>query len=264
MKFARILPIAAAIGALGLMAASPASAIIVGGVDFGTTGEKSHLETTTLAETLITGNGQMLMGYGQVNTVNGNLLYAGGDRLYFVFKDYLSNDFSPTATDFSGGVVNVYKGATFNLLNNDSPTNVTLIEGMTPWLTLAGHAVAGGDTLKANGTLTGSVVNFSGQGLLDATGGLADVLAYMNADNIADGLGGFADVSLTTSGNNNVLNANDNVAGCDDGTAAFGTWCIAGSADLRGTRQVPEPGTLALIGAALLGAGAARRSRKSA
>ena len=68
---------------------------------------------------------------------------------------------------------------------------------------------------------------------------------------------------MTTTGNNDVLNPFDdpnNVCKNDQANAA-GMWCIAGSADVRGTRQVPEPGTLALIGAALLGAGALRRRR---
>lgn len=258
--------IASAIAALGLAASGSASAIVVGGVDFGALGLVSHLETTTLAETFVNGNGQQLMGYGQVNSVNGNILYSGANRLYFVFDQYITNDFTPTSTDFSGGVVRVYLMPNFNLLNQDSATNMALIQGGTLWATFSGHGLFGGpDTLTANGTLTGGTLSFTGSGLLDVSaGGLADVLAFLDSDGISDGAGGFADIAITTSGNNAVLNPFDNTTGCSTGTAAAGTWCLAGSADLRGLTTVPEPGILALVGLGLVGMGATMRKRKAA
>ena len=49
------------LAAAGIAASAPASAVIVGGVDFGALGgdpSRTHLETATLAQTLVTGNGQ--------------------------------------------------------------------------------------------------------------------------------------------------------------------------------------------------------------
>jgi hypothetical protein len=261
--------IASAIAAITLAASGSASAIVVGGVDFGAAGNTNHIETTTLAETLVNAVGQTLSGYGQINSVNGNIFYAGADRLYFTFTyDVLT--FSPTAATFNNGVVNVYKRSTINLLNQSSAANMGLIDDGILWAVFKGHdlngAILGASELDSAGFLTGASLSFTGAGLLDVVaGGLVDVQNYMDANGEMDLGGGFADVLLTTSGNNSVLNPFDNVTGCAAGTAAAGTWCIAGSADLRGkTVVVPEPSVLALLGLGLLGLGFTQRKRKSA
>ncbi len=259
--------VTSAIGlALGF-AASSASAVVVGGVNFGNAGAFSHIETTTVAETLVNNNGQTLTGYGQINTVNGSNNYAGSNLLYFTFTNYISNDFGPTGVDFTGGVINVYLGATFNLLNQSSASNLALIAGLTPWAQFVGHRInAANDTLHATGSVSGATINFTGGGLLDVNSGfgLASVFSYLNANTISDTLGGFADIAVTTSGNNLVLNPFDNTTGCATGQAAPGTWCIAGSADLRGNTVIPEPASMALIGLGLLGMGGVLRRRNKA
>lgn len=255
------LKIASLFGALSLAAAGSASAIVVGGVDLGNTG--THLETTTIAETFINGNGQQLLAYGQVNTVNGNLNYTtnAGERLYFVVSNYTSQNYSSSSVNFAGGVINVYRGADINLLLQSSPTNITTIQSYAPWVTLSAHGL-----LSATGQLTGTTLSFTGAGLLDATSGVA--FAALNGNSIPDGAGGFADIAFTTSGNNFVLNAADVLAGltagCSTGNAAPGAWCFQGSADLRGSVVVvPEPASLALIGLVMLGVGSLRK-RKAA
>ena len=237
-------------GATLLLVSGAASAIIVGGVDFGTPGT-THLESATLAEQLIKKDGDMLKGYGQINTVNGNLFYAGADRLYYTFSNYTAATFSATKVDFTGGLVNFYLGSTFNTLAQSSVANMAIIQGYTPWATFAGSDIGTGFTLSGIGTFIGSNISFNGAGLLNTTGGLADVVSYLSPNNLFGG----ADMTLTSDGANHVLNSHDNTAGCVNGTAAAGTWCISGSASVQGDTVVnaPEPNVVALLGLGLLG-----------
>lgn len=262
--------IASAIAGLGLVASGSASAIVVGGVDFGAAGATTHIETSTVAETFVNAPGQTLLGYGQINTVNGNLFYSNGglSRLYFVF-DYNVLTFDATGATFDQGNMNVYMLPTFNLLNQGSVANLALIQSGTLWATFSGHDMFGGPSeLNASGALTGATISFTGSGLLDVVSGPNGVLEFLDSDGVADGAGGFADIALTSSGNNAVLNsfdiANGDADGCAQGVAAVGQWCIAGSADLRGLTTVPEPGVLALVGLGLLGMGVSLRKRKAA
>lgn len=269
--------IASVIAGLGLIASGSASAITVGGVNFGNIGLLSHLETTTLAETIVNADGQELYGYGVINTVNGLSNYAGGDKLYFVFDQYISNDVSATNADFSGGSVRVYLRPEYNLLDFSSEFNFNEIDmnSGTQWVTLAGHTffppnATGPDTLRSSGDIVGAAISFTGSGLLDVVGGLGDVVAFLDTNTRPDGAGGNADILINTSGSNDILNPNDNTSACAQGGTPgvrATNWCVAGSADLRGATNVnvvPEPGMLALVGLGLLGMGISLRKRKSA
>ena len=217
-----------------------------------------------MAETLVTGPGQQLTGYGVVNTVNGDPTYGGSNYLYFVLN-YTVSSFTPTVVTFNHGTVNLFLHPFINLLNQSSSADISLIQSGTSWATLAGHDFnTPGVQLAASGALTGATLSFTGAGLLDVISGAPGVFNFLNTNNIGDNLGGFADIAVTTSGNNNVLNTHDNTTGCTTGRAVAGQFCFQGSADLRGSTNIPEPGIISLVGLGLLGMGAALRKRKSA
>jgi hypothetical protein len=271
--------LATAAFAAGTMAtAIPASAIIVGGIDFGPTGVFSHIETATLAATLALNAGDASTSYGLITTVNGDATYCADGTancsLYFIVNNTVS---AVAGSDlyFSGTQVTVYFSnlAAINLLGQDSTANLAFIGGLTPWATFNGEngvdpTAAGlvSDT-RVTQALLGASISVTGGGLLsvdtaDGTG-IAAVEAFLNANTIPTFTGAFADIAYTESASNLVLNPFD-LAGtladsCTTLAPQVGDWCLAGSADLRGRTVVPTPGTLALLGLGLLGVGLARR-----
>ena len=258
--------IAAAICGLGLLASGAASAIVIDGVNFGNRGLTDEISVGSIFETFISGSGQELKGYGQISSVNGATNYGGANSLYFIVRNYTSTNFTGTSTGFTGGIIDVYLGSTFNLLDQNSALDIATITGYTKYVELAGHAkTLTGTTLTANGTLTGSTISFTGEGFLDVVAGFggAGAYNYLNSNSYNDSIGGLADISFSSSGTNNPSGLNTNDGPC---TNAPGQYCISGSADLRSPTvvSVPEPGVLAMLGLGLMGIGASLRKRKSA
>ena len=104
-------------GAVSMAVAGQASALVIGGIEFD---PGAHFEVASVYENVVTAEGDILTGYGQVTQINGspNFCVAGPGtcELTYVFGGFEVDEFAPTDIVFSGGWVNFYvgTGATLN------------------------------------------------------------------------------------------------------------------------------------------------------
>jgi hypothetical protein len=230
-------------------APTPVAGVIVGGPG------ETTFEFSNLTETFVTGVGDVLSGYGRVTQINGlndpQFCVSTSCELTYRFDNFVVNTFVPdpaeSATVFSGGNVRFFVDES----PNANLATTTGFEDGTLWLSANGFETE--ETLGVNAGRTGSLfstgTNFAdseniignGNGLLSITGGAAG--SYFGIGNL---------ITLSSSFQN-----------------AIESWALplAGTAELQVIAQVPptevpEPATIALMGAGLLGLGVIGRSRR--
>lgn len=283
MNLRKALVAAALGGAMGLPGA--ASALEIDGITFEL---GSIIEAVKIFEAerfgdsvgndngVIDNVGEELIGIGRVLEIarpaelGGGVLWSAGDNgreLTVYFHSFITEiiDLSGPlpAISFSGGVVEIYSDATpnFSAAGTQAAGIATATDG-TLWLSLTGSPIGGsgptGNPITLLSTSFGSLTNAFVLG-----GGLLDVNA------LADGRTGSANSIFDT-----------NTFGCfaidgencpDDADKTFTSsgqlglpssgdgWGFEGTVDIKDYGSIPEPGTLALLGAGLMGLGMRRR-----
>lgn len=259
------------VGVAALAFSGSVLAVNIGGLEVGI---GPHFQVASIFENVITGNGQTLAGVGRVTQING---FAVGDlctgcELTYQFGGFTSQNFGTTSADFTGGWANFYLdfgGIDFNPLSPGSTTagDITAATDGILFLTLMGHnnLVSGVNSVLfatganfGTGTDTGTGtalldVDLTGSAFGNIAGAGAIANSFFNTNSINDNLMGTADFQFGSSFSSVVIPHPSECPG--------GAECLSGSADLRGLVQIPEPATLALLGAGLLGFAARSRKR---
>ena len=237
--------------ALGASGAASATIIDVNGVHWDTSSPVDlTIQSLNLRETSVAAVGDVLHGYGQIGSINGNNNFCTGCDLTFTFT-YTVHSIAGNQVVFNDGSFQFYTQAAGSYSFTD-PTSV----GGTPWVTLTGHTAPrtgfadpdGQLYATVNGTVSNPTIGSGGFGLVDATSGPA--WQFLNSNFWSDGIGGFADFQLSSSFQ--FFPAR----GCESVTTNLDNLCtypIEGNGSLIGrtATAVPEPGEVGLLGLGL-------------
>ncbi len=252
--------------ALGVSGMASATMVDVNGVHWDSSSPFDlTIQSLNLRETSVTNVGDVLTGYGQIGSINGNNSFCTGCDLTFTFT-YTVHSITGNQVVFDMGSFQFYTQAAGSF-NFGDPNSV----GGTPWVTLTGHTAPrtgfvdpnGQLYATINGTVTNPTIGSGGFGLVDATTGPAT--SFLDSNFWADGLGGFADFQLSSSFQTFPANGCGTTPSTNlDDICAYP---IEGNGSLIGrtATAVPEPAELGLfgVGLGLLGFFMWRRRKES-
>src|SRR6185312_12550429 len=147
------------------------------------------IQSLNLRETSVAHVGDVLTGYGQIGSINGNNSFCTGCDLTFTFTYTLKDNSVPGQAVFDMGSFQFYTQAAGSF-DFGNPTSV----GGTPWLTLTGHTAPrtgfadplGQLYATVNGTISNPTAGSGGFGLVNASGGPAQ--SFVNTNTISDGI----------------------------------------------------------------------------
>lgn len=258
------------------LGSSAAHAINIDGIDF-TAGNTFQVGAIYEGEVigdgigndngLIDQQGEVLAGIGIIDAIrdkDGNTVWQNGDNgreLTLQFGGYVAERIvGGTSIDFSGGFANFYSDTNldFDSSAGSIAASTATANNGNIWLNLLGAQNDLCDATCLNGA--GTVITLSST---IASGDLLNIAQAFGAGFLdVDALGaGAANASFDTDaagslGQDVALSSSFNTQG------AVGDFFASGSLDLK-MQAIPEPATLALFGAGLLGIGAARLRRNS-
>jgi hypothetical protein len=245
--------------------AGPVATIDNVSIPIGTSPGGFYIDSENSFENLVTGVGQSFAGAFKVQSISDNVANntytygLNGAYLYGVFDGFTSTQvIAPTATTagsilFSGGSVRYYESATNKFTVSSGSTAVDLaIDGSGDhlWLSATPEFIDGsGNTLSitipAGGNSLTAFNGASADALLDVIGGDAafnfNTNSFFNSQTKT-----FADINFHGNASSGVT----------------GDFQVSGTNFIK-ANTVPEPLTLSLFGAGLVGAAALRRRRKA-
>jgi len=243
---------AMAAGAILLGASGYALAVDIGGLEVPL---GASFAVAQVYENVVSGVGDTLSGYGEVDSINGMAVNAlcTGCELTYRFTDYVVSSISATDITFTGGVITFYLGFgadnDFNAFTSgSSAADLVAATNGTVWLNLMGHDIdAAGNTFAGAGVDIGSATpSGTGSGLADVdTGGTGVANAYFDTNTVPALFGGGNADFLLTSSFNGLFPPHPSEC-----TAGEGPSCVSGSADFRSS-VIPEPESYALMLAGL-------------